>query len=412
MARRTNGEETIYKDKRGYWVGQYRVDGKRKTVSGRTQAEVRGKLRELRNTAEKDESIEPVGDTNLTVGEWAERWLEIYARPSVKITTYESYEAYVRNQVKPHIGNIPLARLSADALQRFFNMLAESGSASGEPLSVKTLYSIRNFLHYMIGQAVDNHMIRYNFVEAIRLPKRGHVEMRVLSRREQEQLIEAVNQSETHAALGIKFALFTGVRIGELLGLKWSSVDLENDQFRVREILRRVTDFQNEGESHTIVKSLQTTKTDSSNRTVPIIPELKADMIRYKQWQDRMAEQNPAFNPRGFVFATEEGSYIEPRTYQDLFKRTLKQARIEDANFHSLRHTFATRAIEQGMDVLVLSKILGHAQPSTTLNLYGHALPDHKQESMKKLRALYEARNPAASNARHSRKQQLGNRER
>lgn len=200
MARRTNGEGTIYKDKRGYWVGQYRVDGKRKTVSGRTQSEVRGKLRELRNMAENGESIEPVSGTDLTVGEWAERWLDTYAKPSVKITTYESYEAYVRNQVKPHIGNIPMAKLSADALQRFFNMLAKSGSASGEPLSVKTLYNIRNFLHYMIEQAVDNHMIRYNFVEATRLPKHVHVEMRVLSRREQGLLIEAVNQSTSHAA--------------------------------------------------------------------------------------------------------------------------------------------------------------------------------------------------------------------
>ena len=390
MAKRANGDGTIYKDVRGYWVAQYRVDGKRKTISGRTQAEVRERLRAIQHDISNEEYTVQGREGRMTLGEWADRWLEDYAKPSVKTTTYESYESYIRNQIKPNIGNVRLSQISVDTFQRFFNLMAQSGkTGSKEGLSVKTLYNLRNMLHYMMDQAVRNRLMKFNPVDAVKLPKHEKIEMRVLSKDEQAKLLAAVNRSPDPAALGITFSLFTGVRLGEMLGLKWSSVDIDRRQFHVKEILRRITNPDKDSPYSTIVTSLQTTKTESSNRIVPIIDELAADLIAYKAWQDGEAAINPAFNPDEYVFTTVGGSYIEPRTYEDLFKRTVKAAGIPDANFHCLRHTFATRAIEAGMDVLVLSKILGHAQPSTTLNMYGHVLPDHKRESMEKIRGLY-----------------------
>lgn len=389
MARRANGEGGLYKDQRGYWVGQYRVDGKRKTISGKTQTEVRMRLREIQAALDNPDENIPVEST-LTLGQWADSWLEIYAKPSIKITTYESYESYIRNQIKPFIGDIRLPALSAEQLQRFFNQMAETGKFGNEKgLSVKTLYNLKNLVHALLAQAVSNRLIQYNVIESVKLPRNYHQEMRVLSREEQEKLLAAADESPNRAALGIKFALFTGIRVGEMLGLKWDNVNLENGTFRIKEILRRVTNNSGIGSNSTVVKSLQTTKTESSNRTVYLIPELIDDLKAYREWQQSAADENPVFNPQNFVFITAGGSYIEPRTYQDLFQRVVRASGIARVNFHALRHTFATRAIEQGMDILVLAKILGHAQASTTLNMYGHALPDHKRESMEKLRCLY-----------------------
>ena len=120
--------------------------------------------------------------------------------------------------------------------------------------------------------------------------------------------------------------------------------------------------------------------------------ELFHDFEMYRSIQMSIKEQDYSYNPEGYVFCQENGSPYEPRTYQDLFKRCVRQAGIPDANFHSLRHTFATRSLEQGMDVVTLSRLLGHANPSITLDKYGHALDDHKRVSVAKLGDIYSAR--------------------
>ena len=113
------------------------------------------------------------------------------------------------------------------------------------------------------------------------------------------------------------------------------------------------------------------------------------DLKYYKEIQDSIAAEYPGYNREGYVFCQENGQPYEPRTYQDLFKRCVRQAGIKDANFHSLRHTFATRSLEQGMDVVTLSRLLGHANPSITMDKYGHALDEHKRASIGKLGDIY-----------------------
>ncbi len=122
-----------------------------------------------------------------------------------------------------------------------------------------------------------------------------------------------------------------------------------------------------------------------------IMDGLYQDFLDYHTIQMSLQKQNPGYNPDGYVFCQENGQPYEPRTYQDLFKRCVRQAGIPDANFHSLRHTFATRALEQGMDVVTLSRLLEHATPSVTLDKYGHALDDHKRTSVEKLGGVYSA---------------------
>lgn len=136
----------------------------------------------------------------------------------------------------------------------------------------------------------------------------------------------------------------------------------------------------------------------NSRRTVYLMNSLFQDFSYYREIQMSIIKENPGYNRDGYVFCQENGLPYEPRTYQDLFKRCVRQAGIADANFHSLRHTFATRALEQGMDIVTLSRLMGHANPSITMDKYGHAMDEHKKISVEKLNAVYEQEEqPAAT---------------
>ena len=176
--------------------------------------------------------------------------------------------------------------------------------------------------------------------------------------------------------------LFTGLRIGELCGLRWENVDMEHRAIKVCETRNRLPNFD-----------------DSIRRTVYIMDGLFQDFKYYQAIQQSIQEQDPLYNREGYVFCQENGQPYEPRTYQDLFKRCVRKAGIADANFHSLRHTFATRCMEQGMDVVTLSRLLGHANPPITLDKYGHALNDHQRASVEKLGDLYGRNGPAQQSA-------------
>ena len=282
--------------------------------------------------------------------------------------------------------------LRTDDLQAFFNERGKNGNQARKGgLAPKTLTNMRNMMHMAFGQAVKNHLLQENLIEGIRLPKAAKAEMRVLSREEQRRLMTAARLAPEPAAFGIIFDMFTGLRLGELCGLRWENVDMENKSFLICETRNRLPNHDDSIAASTTVKTTPTTKTDNSRRRVFIMDELFHDFEMYKSIQMSIKEQDYSYNPEGYVFCQENGSPYEPRTYQDLFKRCIRQAGIPDANFHSLRHTFATRSLEQGMDVVTLSRLLGHANPSITLDKYGHALDNHKRISVAKLSDIYSA---------------------
>ena len=390
MARRLKGEGSLYQTADKTWVYQYKIDGKRKTKRFQRKADARAFIDSLM-TSQKQSSLSSAGRIEvLTVGEWVDRWLEKYARPAIKLSTYCSYEQYVRGHIKPLLGAKYLNALTAEDLQDFFNDRAKNGNLKGKGgLSPKTLTNLRNMLHLAFSQAVKNKLIQENLVESVVLPKVRAQEMRVLSREEQDRLILAARRAPEPAAFGIVFDLFTGLRIGELCGLRWENVDMERRAFKVCETRNRLPNFDPSIETSTSVHTVKSTKTDNSRRTVYIMDGLFQDLLEYRAIQMSIIAKYPAYNLDGYVFCQENGQPYEPRTYQDLFKRCVRQAGIADANFHSLRHTFATRALEQGMDVVTLSRLLGHANPSITLDKYGHAMDDHKRLSVERLEGVY-----------------------
>jgi integrase len=338
--------------------------------------------------------IEP---SSLTVEMWLTDWLKQYVLTTVKQSTYASYANYVNTHIVPEIGKIKLHSLSPEHLQHFFNGKKKGGRMDGKEggLSLKTLRNIYNMLHAAFDQAILNRKLNFNPVKAVKLGEYIAPEMRVLTVDEQMSLFKAANESEDLASFGVDFAPMTCLRIGELLALRWSDINLQEPSLKVKRTISRLpkTELSASLDNNSTEIVVDTPKTPNARRTIPIVASLLRGLKSYREKQaEFISSTNGAYEDQGYVFANSFGNPYEPRTYTDLYKKILKQCELDNnsnVTFHTLRHTFATRALEAGMDIKVLSVILGHADVSTTLNRYAHVLEDHKKESMNKLNGLY-----------------------
>ena len=385
--KKSNGEGSIIKRKDGRYMARYTLDGKRYAIYGSSHEEVRVQLTEVLGNIDKGTHIAPSG---YTISQWFREWLTTYALPTVKQSTYISYESYVRLHLEPAFETVKLTTLSIEQLQCFFNQKQQS-------LSAKSLRNIYNMLHACLDQAVINGHLLRNPIQGVKLPSTPQKEISILSPVEQAALHVAASTSNTLSAFGIIFTLSTGIRLGELIGLQWGDIDHFNHTIHIRRTVGRLQKI--DGSGHLVSKDAggptteivaRSPKSANARRTIPLFAQIWDDLMIYRNRQQAMLQaQGLSLTPTTPIFSTLLGHVYEPRTYEDLFKRTLKAAGLHDINFHALRHTFATRALEAGMDIKVLSSILGHAQASTTLNLYAHALPDHKRQSMDKMAAFY-----------------------
>lgn len=391
--KKANGEGSITKRSDGRYMGRYTVNGKRKSVYGATHKEVRKKLNEVLNDISQGCYVEP---SKETFGCWLQEWLITYALPTVKQSTYVSYEGYIRIHLIPELGDIRLTALNREQIQRFFNKKS-AGSQEKKGLSPKSLKNIYNMLNSTLEQAVTNEKLIRNPLRGIKLPKIEKREIRILETDEQIKLQTAARNSPEPQAFGIIFTLSTGVRLGELLGLKRSDLNYKKHSVFVRRTVGRLQRIDENGSLIKRGAGIKTTeivvrspKSANSQREIPLFDELWNELLSYcEKMKAMMDDFGIPYNQDSYVFCNYSGNPYDPRVYEDLFKRTLKAAELESINFHALRHTFATRALEAGMDIKVLSSILGHAQASTTLNLYAHALADHRKLSMDKMSEYY-----------------------
>lgn len=391
--KKANGEGSISKRSDGRYMARYTVNGKRRAIYGTTHEEVRVKLNEVLNDIAKGTYIAPQKDT---VGMWLKEWLITYALPTVKQSTYISYEGYVRIHLEPELGNVKLTALTTEQIQRFFNKKYR-GYQSKKGLSPKTLKNMYNMFNATLDQAVINNRLIRNPLRGVKLPSVTKKEIDILSAEEQALLHSAASSSAELPAFGIIFTLSTGVRLGELIGFQWDDINVKTHSIRVRRTVGRLQKVDEDGNlvakepgKATTEIVIRSPKSITSQREIPLFDELWDGLMAYRNKQYEMFDAfGIDFNGSTHIFCMPTGKVYDPRTYEDLFKRTLKSADLPDINFHALRHTFATRALEAGMDIKVLSSILGHAQASTTLNQYAHALPDHKRDSMEKMRSFY-----------------------
>ena len=384
MQRNANGEGSIIKDKRGFWRGAVSLPSsngkyKKKYIYGKTRKEVAEKMNDLINQLRTNTYIEPC---KVTLYEWLCTWLEQYCKNEVRLSTYVNYDTYVQRHIRNTIGEYKLCDLNTAIMQTFFNDKAKNGKLNGAGgLSPKTIKNMHDMMHRALNKAVHLDMILKNPTDFVTLPKRKKNEMKFLTPDEQKQLQDVLKGERLE--MPVLLALYTGMRQGELFGLKWTYVHLESIDrawLRVVQAVNRFSDRTNESDKKTFL-ALSEPKTPHSVRAIPLLPYIAERLKQYK------TEQEQYFKDKGLpatdmVFTTKAGNLVDPRDFQRDFKILLKRNGLREINVHALRHTFATRALESGMNVKTLSKILGHSSVAFTLDTYAHVTEDLKFEEM------------------------------
>lgn len=378
MAKRSNGEGTIYKRKDGIWCASRYVpcgNGKfkRKYVYGKTQKSVKEKLKELENYEE------PKAQTTTLVGRMLE-WMEQYKKNVLKITTYENYLGYIRTHVQgSDIADIPLEKLSTSALQKFYNMKLE-GTAQRKQLSRRTVEYLHTIIGSALEQAYKNEMIAKNVNEFTVLPKKEEKEIEPLTIEDLEKVLRVAKETDLYSLILLE--VFNGMRKGEILGLQWENVDLEKKVLWVRKNLCRVENNDEEDGRKTKLILLEP-KTKKSIREIPLSEEVVKvlKMHKRKQNEQKMLYRD-IYQDNGVVFAKADGSFEDPREVLRRFHKILKKAGVRKCRFHDLRHTFASILINEGESMKVIQELLGHSTITTTMDIYSHVTKETKKRSI------------------------------
>lgn len=357
--------ENIYKRKDGRYEGRYikgyALDGKAQLgyIYGRNYSEVKERLiKQKAMNKLPDKTI----SSNLKMSEWFDIWYN--NQNHVKQSTKTIYQSYANKHLKPQMGRIKLKRMTRKHIQQFIDELSSELSAK----SVKAIYSM---LKLCLKSAYDNHLIGIIY-DNIRLPKVINKDVKVLTKVEQKRLEKVIESENNPNDIGILICLYTGIRIGELCALKWDNINLEQGTIIINKTIYRAKDETGEKKTKLVIT---TPKSANSEREIPIGGFLL----------DKLRDMSKV---EGYV-VNNKGKCMEPATYSRRYKKLLKMAGIGYIKYHSLRHTFAVRALELGVDVKTLSEILGHSSVSTTLNFYGHSLPEHKRSQMELISNLY-----------------------
>lgn len=348
--------ENIYKRRDGRWEGRYKTETtKYRSIYGKTYQEVKAKLLIL-----KAAPITANSSGKLTIKELFMEWLSA-VKLKVKESTYANYRMKADKYILPQFGDMRYDNLTAQMLHNFIEKKLKTG------LSAKYVSDIIIVFKSMAKYISRVYGFRNPIVDVV-LPKTEKKEMKLFSDIEQKKLSEHLLKSVDNMSIGILLSLYTGLRIGEICGLKWSDIDFKKSILTVRRTVQRIRTG-----IHGTKLIVDTPKSRSSLRAIPI-PAFLMDILRnFRKCDD-------------FYILSESEKIIEPRTMQRRFKSILKKANLPSINYHSLRHMFATNCIQLGFDVKTLSEILGHASVETTLNRYVHSSMERKTQCMNLLK--------------------------
>ena len=296
--------------------------------------------------------------------DWLHSWLEDYIRPSVKLRTYERYKLIVEQHIKEKIGEMELDDLSPLILQKFITgLLFDGNRRTGKGLSANTVNAVISVIQSSLKTAHVLELRKEYVAGKLKRPKLKEKPVECFTRAEQKQIERFVLNGSKDKLYGILLCLYSGLRIGELIALQWSDIDFSKGILTVSKSCY-------DGKDGLIIDE---PKTASSCRTIPLPKQLFPILRGIRKKSDSL-----------FVVSN-HGKPVSVRSYQRSFELLLKKLKIAHRGFHSLRHTFVTRALECGMDVKTLSEILGHKNPTVTLNRYAHSLIEHKTLMMNRL---------------------------
>lgn len=358
-------ELRLYHRKDGLWEARYikeiDITGKKKygSVYGHTAKEAREKRQEKEDNIRLFER--PIVTRNMTLYQLAEEYLLI-SRNRIKVSTWQRYQGFVKNHISETFGKQPIIYLTTLYIQQFAMDKVQQG------LSPQYINTLLVFIHSCLKYANKQYKLPMPDILYLAEDKK---EMRVFSPEEQKRLVEYLKRDLDVYKFGVLLALYTGLRIGELCALKWE--DIKDGRINVRRTVQRLQTPNGEGtELH-----IGTPKTNTSMREIPV-PSFLRELI------ENFREQSQ----KEFVLGTPTMPIAEPRIMQLRFKKYLKEINISGATFHTLRHTFATRAVEVNFEIKSLSEVLGHANISTTLSRYVHATYQLKLDNMEKLQQV------------------------
>ena len=344
---------------------------KRKWLQGfRTKKEAQAHLNEKLAEIQKGQFVDP---TKMTVSQFLDYWMENFVATSCTPLTHEKYKYDVDAYFKPFLGHYQIGQLQPAHIQKYYADMLKSGNIrKGGGLSKITVENHHRLLRSAFNKAVIWQMIGKNPFDSVQKPKPEHKEMNILTFEQVNALLDAMGKSQYY---GIVFmAIYTGMRKGEILGLRWKDVNLEAGTIKVTQTLQRV-----------IGKGLVygEPKTGSSRRTIHVslsVVELLKE-IKVRQTENKL-QYGPEYQDHGLVFCQKIGKPIDQQQMRKTYKAALRRAGLPDIRFHDLRHTHASLLLSEGSTPLkVVQERLGHSRPSITADVYSHALPHMQKEA-------------------------------
>jgi integrase len=330
--------------------------------NGKTRREVQEKLHAALN--EQKQGMLTTGPKQ-TVKDYLNYWLEIHSA-KLKISTYALYKGHLDTHIIPALGHIQLQKLTVDQVQAFYTKLLKNELSAG---TVRVIHAI---LFVALKDAVKWKRLAVNVCTAVTLPRLAQRERQPLTKEQALQLLEAAKGNRLECLLTL--ALATGMRLGEILALRWDDINLEERTLRVAHTARYVSGFG-------MIESEP--KTESSRRSI-ILPQFVMDILKqHRAYQlETRLKAGAAWQEHGLVFPNTYGRYLSRTTLYSFFKKLLREAGLSDMHFHDLRHSAATILLSMGVPAKVVQQILGHRNISTTLNIYGHVLPEMQRDAM------------------------------
>lgn len=371
--------ENIYRRKDGRWEGRVLCPaGKYQYIYAKTYREVKEKKKALQASVDRCAAVP--GRLPANAAETFAAWLGRDLADRVKLSTYESYYRCITGYVLPFYQERGCERISAETAGAFSARINQDSRLS-VPYKRKLLTVYKTALRDILGTSAECAAA----LQAVSLPKAAGADVQVFSVREQRMIEAEIVGSGDRRLLGILLCFYTGIRLGEVCGLKWGDVDFDAGSMVVARTVARVKNFSRTG-AKTIL-AVGTPKSACSARKIPLPGFLLEMAKKYKL---------DASDEKHFILSDGE-TPMEPREYQKLFQKVLERSGVKSRKFHAIRHTFATRALELGVDIKTLSELLGHSSVSVTLNIYAHSLFEQKRKAIEKLNAMYAARTETAA---------------
>lgn len=283
----------------------------------------------------------------------------------IKESTYALYSYEVDNYILPVLGELQMEELTEEVIQKAVYFWQNEGMNQGGPLKKSTTQNLVTLIKQILKYAVKKKIIREYLLDIHFVPSSKSNKCMVFNQEEQKLIVDAALKEGSYKSFGVILCINCGLRIGELCALKWSDINIRKKTLYISKTLQRICYSQGKEKTHLVITS---PKTQTSIREIPLAARI-CELI------EKMAD----VNPDGFVL-TNTDTPMEPRTYRKYYERFVVKNHLPKLNFHCLRHTFATRCIENGADCKTVSELLGHSTINTTMNMYVHPMLEEKRK--------------------------------